>query len=124
MLDLSSKEFSLTVYDSLSGLEHTLLYRQPTTAEYIETCNQISREENKEESANILIEAADKLITGFEKGSISVDGIEISSNPDDDNYYETWKKLIKENAERLLIELGTHVFIRTRSYVKKKNTTK
>jgi len=120
MLNINQNKFKLLIEDSLSGDTHTFYYRAPTTEETVNVCNAFMEEKDKTKAAQILAKGSVPLLLGFEKGSIAVDDKLISSDPEDEDYYENWKALISANAERLLIEIGTTVYLKTKSYVKKK----
>jgi hypothetical protein len=103
----------LEVDDRLSGSKLMLYYRMPTTSERVQYQRKlIKRERNKikDNSYETRLEYGALILTGFRKGDFIVEGKTISSDPQDLDYYPTWKTLLNDTAADLLVALAFAVF--------------
>jgi len=124
--ELSSKvKNEINIFDNLSQSEITLYYRKPKSSEYIQyqsaiVQNMVSKK-SPEEAQKIQIEWVSKLLVGFKKGSFVLDGAEISSEKEDENYYEDWKELLKEEEAPILLAVA-RVALGEPNYIVKEQT--
>lgn len=108
-----SEKNTLTVLDTRSGSEIELYYRNPTSREEALYNTRLV----KKKGAKIVIRSFDvreefglKILTGFRTGDFGVDGKPISSDPNDPNYRDDWKRIVAEGASDIVRTLALTVF--------------
>ncbi|MBE7415080.1 MAG: hypothetical protein HS130_07600 [Deltaproteobacteria bacterium] len=108
-----SEKNTLTVLDTRSGSEIELYYRNPTSREEALYNARLV----KKKGAKIVIRSFDvreefglKILTGFRTGDFGVDGKPISSDPNDPDYRDDWKRIVAEGASDIVRTLALTVF--------------
>ncbi len=118
MRDLGKQDNKATITDAISGTEIQLHYRSPKASELQEFySNSIYRRNSKTVSNAVAarIAFALKIITGLRDGDFGIDGKPISSNPQSEDYFPEWKKLIEEKAADILDSFVFMVFENSRA---------
>lgn len=113
MRDLAAKTNVIEIKDAIAGVVHELRYRTPTTSERVKFRSQLfERRGNK--IVNKALATQEKfgaiILSGFKKGTFSMDGQAISSDPDDPDFYPEWKGLIESAAPELLAVVARIAF--------------
>jgi len=105
MRDLGNTDNKATIKDNISGSEIELSYRIPTPSELQQFYSSSIKRRGGKTISNAVearLRFALNIITGFRDGDFGKDGKPISSNPESDNYYSGWKKLLEEKAADIL----------------------
>lgn len=113
MRELQAGQNVIEIKDELAGVIHEFYYRLPTNKERVQyQAGLVRREGNKVINCALRqqLEFGAKILTGFKKGSISVGGQAIASDPDDPGYCESWKDVLCKGAPDLVQTVGRVVF--------------
>jgi hypothetical protein len=111
MRDLSEKKFTAKIQDLDDT--HTFFFRRPTNEEIAGyQSGMLKREGNKIKLrvAEVRLAYGKKILLGFEKGTLGVDGKPISCDSNDADYLPNWKEFIAKEAPELIIALAQKVF--------------
>lgn len=111
MRDLSTDIYEASVQD---GDEvHVLSYRRPTNQEHAAYGAALMRREGGK-LLNRVVETRVKfglrILTGFKKGSLGIQGKPISSDENDPDYYADWKNLLEKYVPDVVAAVGRHAF--------------
>lgn len=114
MRDLTrSDKNKMIINDARSGSEIELYYRNPTTQEEVEYQSKLFKRQGKKMLINAFstrLEMGLKILTGFREGDFGIEGKPIASDPQNPNYKENWKELLKENAADIITAFSFAVF--------------
>lgn len=114
MRDLTKTDKNiLRIQDAISGSEIELYYRMPTTSEMVSYQAKLIKRQGRKILLNAFetrLEFGLKIFTGFRDGDFGIDGKPISSDPQNPNYKEDWKGLLKETAADIITTLAFTVF--------------
>lgn len=114
MRDLTrSDKNKMVINDARSGSEIELYYRNPTTQEEVEYQSKLFKRQGKKvliNAFNTRLEMGLKILTGFREGDFGIEGRPIASDPQDKNYKENWKELLKETAADIVTAFSFTVF--------------
>lgn len=108
-----SEKNTLTVLDSRSGSEIELYYRNPTPREEALYQSRLMKKKGGKivvRSFDVRAEFGLKILTGFRAGDFGVNGEPISSDPNDQNYRDDWKKIVAEGASDIVRTLALAIF--------------
>lgn len=115
MRELKAKTNTIEVSDPVSGDIHVFTYRNPTNKERIKLQSALIVKSGRKivvtaDTQGIFARFTASILTGFVAGTFAVDGNLISSDPDDQYYYEGWKDLLVEVAPDILAVIGRQLF--------------
>lgn len=114
MRDLTkSDKNKMIINDARSGSEIELYYRNPTTQEEVEYQSKLFKRQGKKVLINAFGTRLDmglKILTGFREGDFGIEGKPISSDPQNPDYKENWKDLLKENAADIITAFSFAIF--------------
>ncbi|MFA4871375.1 MAG: hypothetical protein WC623_24465 [Pedobacter sp.] len=111
-LKLSDKN-KIGIFDARSGTDIELYYRTPTTSEEVEYQHLLVKRQGRKVIINPFearLEMGLRILTGFSEGSFGIDGKAISSEPENPNYKENWKDLLKETASDIITTFAFTIF--------------
>lgn len=112
MRELKSAIKTIVVLDA-NGDKHKFFCKIPSLEDRIDYRRKVlmSNDEDKVKSIMIArIEGALKILQGFEKGTLCVDGKVISSDSNDADYYSNWKELLRENCVDILEAIAIKMY--------------
>jgi phenylpropionate dioxygenase-like ring-hydroxylating dioxygenase large terminal subunit len=99
----------IIVFDKLSGTRLEVYYRTVTSTDRIkyksEILNLLTKSHDIEETINLQLIWAEKIITGFKKGDFTLEGKPISSDSTDSAYYQGWLAVLRETATDILLSI-------------------
>lgn len=129
MRDLkASKNNLIEIQDNLSNTKIGIYYETIKTSDRIKYQSDLLKVLQDSSEADRVKQAMEfrldfilDRITGFTDGSFSVDGEEISSDKEKENYYPDWKTFLKENCGDIL-ESVSNLLIGMPNTVLKKNS--
>lgn len=114
MRDLSTTAINtIEITDGLTGDVHEIFYRVPTNEERAAYMNGAVQRKGKKIMARLFenrLKFGERIITGFTKGTLGVDGKAFSSDADDPDYRADWKSLLIENAADIVAAVAVSVF--------------
>lgn len=113
MRELNPTRNILSINDELAGCTHEFYYRMPTTAERIQyQAGLYQRKGNKviNKAYAQQIKFGQKMITGIKAGTLSYDGVALSSEAGTPGYREDWKTILETCAPELLALLARAIF--------------
>ncbi len=113
MRDLTAEKNVVEVRDAVGGVVHELYYRIPTTKEratYRAGLYERKGDKIINRSVRQQQEYGAAILEGFKKGTFAVGGKAISSDTNDDDYYEGWKQLLQEAAPELIMVVARVAF--------------
>lgn len=111
-LEQSNKNI-LTIKDAISGTDIELYYRLPSTSERVAYQSRLISHKGGKIQVHTLearLEYGLKILTGFREGDFGVKGRPISSDPQNQNYHENWKELIRAMAADIVNAFAFVVF--------------
>ncbi|MDQ7799563.1 MAG: hypothetical protein RDU76_11590 [Candidatus Edwardsbacteria bacterium] len=99
----------LLVNDLVSNDTIMLYYRQPSAEDHITYHARVNKvvDGKMQYDERARLDLAMDLLTGFRKGALTVGGKEISCDPQDPDYQENWRELIRDTAADWLMLLAT-----------------
>jgi len=114
-LEITDKN-EITVYDTRSGTEIKLYYRNPTTQEEVAYQTKLYSRKGKKLIINprVRVEMGLSILTGFREGDFSFQKKPISSDPASPNYQENWKELLEKAASDIISAFALAVFAGSR----------
>ncbi|MEN6477856.1 MAG: hypothetical protein ABFC75_07710 [Rectinema sp.] len=113
MRDLAAEKFVAEITDGRSGDTHELYYRQPSNEEIAAYQARLVTRRGNKLTMNIhetRLKYGAKILTGFKKGTIGLNGRAISSEEIDPDYYADWKKVLVEKAPDLVCAVAIAAF--------------
>lgn len=111
MRDLTAKRNVIDYDDPISGLTHTIFYRLPTNDERVAYSSDFVLREGdevkvREDVFAVRLKHGSKLILGFQKGTLGVDGKAIASDPDDEDFCKEWKDHLVAGAPEVVVAVA------------------
>ncbi|MHC1726497.1 MAG: hypothetical protein AB9866_10885 [Syntrophobacteraceae bacterium] len=113
MRDLAAQRNVIEINDGASGDVHEVYYRMPTNEERAAYQNGAFAVKGRKLQARIFenrIKFGARVITGFKKGTLGIDGKAFSSEANDPDYREDWKTQLVENAGDIVTAIAAFVF--------------
>ena len=113
MRDLMADKNIIEIKDDVAGVIHEFYYRMPTTKERVQyRAGLFERKGNKiiNRVFEQQVKFGAKVVTGFRKGSLAIQGKPISSDQSDPDYREDWKELLMKGCPELLAVVGKTAF--------------
>lgn len=111
MRDLGSNLVTATVNDG--SAVHVFKYRRPTNEELVAYNAGLFKKVGrkiKNRTHEMRLKFGLKVLEGFEKGTLSVDGKVISSDPGDVDFFPTWRELLQSAAPDIVSAIGAAAF--------------
>lgn len=115
MRDLGINEYKVEVFDPATGDTHIMLYRMPNNEEIVSYqvalqsgaglrpgSRGVDRKKFAKKLHEINLKYGAKILLGFEKGTLALQGKLISSKEGDPDYYPEWKQLLVEKAPQIV----------------------
>ncbi len=113
MRDFAAERNTLEIQDGMTGDTHEVYYRMPGNEERAAYQNGAFERRGQKIRSRIFenrLKFGARLITGFAKGTIGIDGKMISSDPDDPDYRQDWKDLLVRHAGDIVASVAASVF--------------
>jgi hypothetical protein len=113
MRDFSADRNVIEIQDGISGDIHEIYYRLPTNEERASyQSNLISRRGKKIQTRifETRIKFGGKLVTGFRKGTLGIEGKAFASDSTDPDYREDWKELLLKFAPDVIASVAVTAF--------------
>lgn len=104
-----TEQNKIILFDKISGTKLEVYYRTITAEDRIryksEILNQLTKNRDIEGTINLQLIWSEKIITGFREGDFTIEGEQISSDPNSDKYYQGWFAVLKETATDILLTI-------------------
>ncbi|MCE5334269.1 MAG: hypothetical protein LLG06_06735 [Desulfobacteraceae bacterium] len=116
MRDFAAERNVLEILDGISGDVHEIHYRMPTNEERAAYQNGAFERRGRKVRTRIFenrIKFGARIVTGFRKGSLGVDGRPIASDPNDPDFRQDWKDLLVQHAGDIVASVAASVFENT-----------
>lgn len=127
MRDLrATKNNLMEIQDNLSNTKIGIYYETIKTSDRIQYQSELLKilqdspeSERIKNTTKYRLDFTLSKITGFTDGSFSVDGNEISSDPDNEKYYPDWKLFLNDNAGDIVETVAGVLFAMPNTVLKK-----
>lgn len=113
MRDLAAEKNVVEINDGATGDVHEIFYRMPTNEERAAYQNGAFALRGRKLQARIFenrIKFGARVITGFKKGTLGIDGKPFASDANDPEFREDWKDLLVKNAGDIVTSVAALVF--------------
>lgn len=113
MRDFAAERNTLEIHDGMSGDVHEIHYRMPTNEERAAYQNGAFERRGQKIRSRIFenrLKFGARIITGFRKGTLGIDGNAFSSDPDDPDFRQDWKDLLVRYAGDVVASVGAGIF--------------
>ncbi len=111
MRDITERNYKATVLDG--DEKHVFFYRRPDNKEIAAYQSSLfERKGNKliPKAAEARTKFGARILIGFEKGSLGINGKAISSDPNDEDFRGDWKELLVKYLPDVVAAVGRHAF--------------
>ena len=127
MRDLTTSEKNeINIFDKLGGTNIIFYHRTVNSSDRLRykglTIEKLNAGGKMEDIVEEQLDFVLEFITGVSEGAFGVNNKPISSDPQNKNYYEGWKAVIREKASDLLETVKTVLFDETNFLIKKNST--
>lgn len=116
MRDFAAERNVLEIQDGISGDVHEIYYRMPSNEERAAYQNGAFERRGNRIKSRLFenrLKFGARLITGFRKGTIGIDGKAFSSDSSDPDYRQDWKELLVRHAGDIVASVAAGVFENT-----------
>lgn len=113
MRDLTAAKNVIEINDGASGDVHEIYYRMPTNEERAAYQNSVFAVKGRKVKARIFenrLKFGARVITGFRKGTLGIDGKPFACEENDPDYRADWKDQLVRNAGDIVTSVGAFVF--------------
>ncbi len=113
MRDFASERNVLDIQDGITGDVHQIFYRMPTNEERAAYQNGAFERRGQKIRSRIFqnrLKYGSRIITGFSKGSLGIEGKPFSSDSDDADFRQDWKELLVRHAGDIVASVAAAVF--------------
>lgn len=113
MRDFAAERNVLEILDGISGDVHEVYYRMPTNEERAAYQNGVFERRGRTLRSRLFenrLKFGARIITGFAKGTIGIDGKLISPDPNDPDFRQDWKDLLVRHAGDVVASVAASVF--------------
>lgn len=113
MRDFAAERNVLEIQDGITGDVHEVWYRMPTNEERAAYQNGVFERRGQKLRSRIFenrLKFGARIITGFAKGTIGIDGKPISPDPNDPDFRQDWKDLLVRHAGDIVASVAVSVF--------------
>lgn len=113
MLDLGAQRNVVEIRDGISGTVHEMHYRPPTNAEIASYQSGLFERKGRKLKNRVhetRVKYGLKILTGFKKGSLGINGKPFSCDPEDPDYRADWKELLSQGAPMIIAAVAQAAF--------------
>ncbi|MFZ2447494.1 MAG: hypothetical protein WAW37_14155 [Syntrophobacteraceae bacterium] len=113
MRDFAAERNILDIQDGITGEVHEIRYRMPTNEERAAYHNGVFERRGQKLKSRIFenrLKFGSRIITGFTRGTLGIDGKAFSSDPNDPDYRQDWKDLLVRHAGDIVASVAASVF--------------
>lgn len=113
MRDFAAEKNVAQIRDGISGDVHEIYFRLPTNEERAAYQNGLFQRSGRKLLTRVLenrIKFGGRIIVGFKKGTIGINGQPFSSEPEDPAYREDWKNLLIQSAPDIVSAVAVTAF--------------
>ncbi len=113
MRDFASERNILDIQDGITGDVHEIFYRMPTNEERAAYQNGAFERRGQKIKSRIFenrLKFGSRIITGFTRGTLGIEGKAFSSDPDDPDFRSDWKDLLVRHAGDIVASVAATVF--------------
>ncbi|MHC1727955.1 MAG: hypothetical protein AB9866_18460 [Syntrophobacteraceae bacterium] len=118
MRDFAAERNTLEIHDGTSGDVHEIHYRMPSNEERAAYQNGAFERRGQKIRSRIFenrLKFGARIITGFRKGTLGIDGKAFSADSDDPDFRQDWKDLLMRHAGDVVACVGACIFESTGS---------
>lgn len=113
MRDFGAEKNVIEIRDGISGDVHEIYYRPPTNQELAAYQNGLFERSGKKLRNKIFdtrLKFGARIITGFKKGTLGMDGDAFASDAADPDYRSDWKDLLLKHAPDIVSTVAVAAF--------------
>ncbi len=113
MRDFAAERNILDIQDGITGEVHEIWYRMPTNEERAAYQNGVFERRGQRIKSRIFenrLKFGSRIITGFTRGTLGIDGKLFSSDPNDPDFRQDWKDLLVRHAGDIVASVAASVF--------------
>ncbi len=113
MRDFAAERNILDIQDGITGDVHEIYYRMPTNEERAAYQNGVFERRGQKLKSRVFenrLKFGSRIISGFTKGTLGIDGKLFSSDPSDPEYRQDWKDLLTRYAGDIVASVAASVF--------------
>lgn len=113
MRDFAAERNILDIQDGITGDVHEIYYRMPTNEERAAYQNGVFERRGQKLKSRVFenrLKFGSRIISGFTKGTLGIDGRLFSADPSDPDYRQDWKDLLVRYAGDIVASVAASVF--------------
>ncbi|MEM5787186.1 MAG: hypothetical protein AAGU11_07690 [Syntrophobacteraceae bacterium] len=113
MRDFAAQRNVLDIQDGITGDVHEIYYRMPTNEERAAYQNGVFERRGQKLKSRIFenrLKFGARIITGFAKGTLGIDGKAFSAETGEPDYRADWKDLLVRHAGDIVASVAAVVF--------------
>ncbi len=113
MRDFAAERNTLDIQDGITGDVHEIYYRMPTNEERAAYQNGVFERRGQKLKSRVFenrLKFGSRIISGFAKGTLGIEGKPFSADPSDPDYRQDWKDLLIRYAGDIVASVAANVF--------------